>query len=353
MKKVIIESPYKGSFKEIERNENYARQCLKDSLNRGEAPFASHLLYTQVLSDHDLKQRNQGINAGYHWGSKADFVAVYIDYGISAGMADAIEYYDKKGMEIVYRNIGKTEIEPISIVTFMWNDKPYRTKFDHTHVNRFFKMIDKNVTIPHRKICITDNEQGIDDSIETYKLWQNPCPRYAQTNENKPNCFYRIKMFDPAIEEIVGKRFVWMDLDAIVLDNIDNLLCDTANLKMWKVDGERMPCNGSFVMHKVGTRPELFQKFRAQQIHPVTGLKVAGMVGSDQAWIATQLTEAEQRNTFGMKDGIYSYRCHIKKMLDHGEKFPKDAKIVFFHGKENPWDSKIYHAYKWIQEAYS
>ena len=44
MRRVIIESPYAGFVK---RNEDYARECLRDSLMRGEAPIASHLLYTQ------------------------------------------------------------------------------------------------------------------------------------------------------------------------------------------------------------------------------------------------------------------------------------------------------------------
>ena len=52
--RVIIESPYSpGSPENIE----YARRCLFDSLLRGESPFASHLLYTQVLDDTDSKQR--------------------------------------------------------------------------------------------------------------------------------------------------------------------------------------------------------------------------------------------------------------------------------------------------------
>src|SRR5690606_24498929 len=45
---VIIESPYSG---DVERNTEYARSCLLDSLRRGEAPIASHLLHTQVLED--------------------------------------------------------------------------------------------------------------------------------------------------------------------------------------------------------------------------------------------------------------------------------------------------------------
>lgn len=86
MKKVIIESPFAG---DVKRNIEYAKLCLKDSLNRGEAPFASHLLYTQVLNDEISEERELGIKAGFEWGNVADLRAFYIDYGISPGMKKA------------------------------------------------------------------------------------------------------------------------------------------------------------------------------------------------------------------------------------------------------------------------
>lgn len=60
---VIIESPFAG---EVEENIKCARQCLRDSILRGEVPFASHLLYTQegVLDDDDPYERELGINLG-------------------------------------------------------------------------------------------------------------------------------------------------------------------------------------------------------------------------------------------------------------------------------------------------
>jgi hypothetical protein len=63
MKKVLIESPYAG---DVERNEKYARACMRDCFERGEAPFASHLLYTQpgVLDDTLHHERALGIDAG-------------------------------------------------------------------------------------------------------------------------------------------------------------------------------------------------------------------------------------------------------------------------------------------------
>jgi len=104
MKRVILESPYAG---DVERNIKYARECLKDSLKRGEAPIASHLLYTQegVLDDLIEEERIWGINAGLAWKEVADLHVFYIDYGISNGMKYASEYAKSQNIKVEYRNI--------------------------------------------------------------------------------------------------------------------------------------------------------------------------------------------------------------------------------------------------------
>jgi hypothetical protein len=93
MKRVIIESPYAG---EIEANVAYARAAMRDSLNRGEAPIASHLLYTQpgILRDENTEERQWGIDAGLAWREAADLIAFYVDRGWSTGMLAARELYD-------------------------------------------------------------------------------------------------------------------------------------------------------------------------------------------------------------------------------------------------------------------
>jgi hypothetical protein len=86
MKLVIVESPFAG---EVERNIAYARRCIRDSLSRGEAPIASHLLYTQpgVLDDAIPHERQWGIDAGLAWHAAGGVTtAVYTDLGISKGM---------------------------------------------------------------------------------------------------------------------------------------------------------------------------------------------------------------------------------------------------------------------------
>lgn len=108
MERVIIESPFHGDTDaEAEQYAGYARRALLDSLRRGEAPFASHLLYTQVLNDAEPDERRDGIAAGLEWGRVADMTVVYRDYGVSSGMHVGIRSAERLGRRVIDRYIGK------------------------------------------------------------------------------------------------------------------------------------------------------------------------------------------------------------------------------------------------------
>jgi len=104
MRLVIVESPYAG---DIEANVEYARAAVRDSLSRGEAPIASHLLYTQpgILKDEVPEERQWGIDAGLAWRRVADATVVYVDNGISAGMEYGIKAAKDAGLPVEFRNI--------------------------------------------------------------------------------------------------------------------------------------------------------------------------------------------------------------------------------------------------------
>ena len=107
MIKVIIESPFAG---DIESNIDYARQCMRDSIMRGEAPIASHLLYTQddILDDDIPGERELGIKCGLLWGHHAEKTVVYTDRGISGGMQQGINEAKQLGRVVEYRSLGES-----------------------------------------------------------------------------------------------------------------------------------------------------------------------------------------------------------------------------------------------------
>ena len=102
MKRVIIESPYKG---DVELNVRYARACIRDSILYGEAPIALHLLYTQegVLDDNVPEEREWGISAGHVWRQMAERTVVYTDLGITDGMKAGIDNAYSVNRQVVFR----------------------------------------------------------------------------------------------------------------------------------------------------------------------------------------------------------------------------------------------------------
>lgn len=104
MRRVLIESPYAG---DVVGNLAYAKRCVLDSLSKGEAPIASHLLFTMdgILNDAVTTERNLGIAAGLAWRDVADMVVFYVDKGWSSGMMAARSLYDSEGRPYEVRTL--------------------------------------------------------------------------------------------------------------------------------------------------------------------------------------------------------------------------------------------------------
>ena len=52
-----------------------------------------------------------------------------------------------------------------NVICIKWGDK-----FGADYVNRLYKMVEKNLTLPHRFVCFTDNSDGILDGVEIRPL---------------------------------------------------------------------------------------------------------------------------------------------------------------------------------------
>ena len=125
MRLVIIESPYAG---DISANVEYARAAVRDSLSRGEAPIASHLLYTQpgVLRDEVPEERQWGIDAGLAWRHVSEATVVYTDRGMSKGMEYGIAAARAAGKPVEFRSLGVNQaLKPTTqSVTFRADARP-------------------------------------------------------------------------------------------------------------------------------------------------------------------------------------------------------------------------------------
>lgn len=106
--------------RELDRNVRYARAAMRDCLvNHGEAPSASHLLYTQdgVLDDTIPEERQLGIDAGLTWRHAAEKTVVYLDRGLSGGMKYGIKKALADGKTVVGRYLDPALLARLDIPT--------------------------------------------------------------------------------------------------------------------------------------------------------------------------------------------------------------------------------------------
>lgn len=113
---VIIESPFKGAY-DLNADEalDYTRRCCMDSMNRGEAPLASHLFYPisagGFLDDDVPEERDAGIWAGRQWLIAAQLVAVYADFGVTEGMQVGINRAQRKNVQVEFRSLASSDYD--------------------------------------------------------------------------------------------------------------------------------------------------------------------------------------------------------------------------------------------------
>lgn len=94
---VYLVSPLRGDYGS---NIEFARSCMLDSLKRGEAPFAPHILYTQVLDDTNAEDRARGMEAAEAWINACDVMVAYLDRGVSSGMRAEISAAHRIGLRV-------------------------------------------------------------------------------------------------------------------------------------------------------------------------------------------------------------------------------------------------------------
>ena len=225
--------------------------------------------------------------------------------------------------------------QPLHFVCWLWRNG-WNSVYDHRHVNRLQRMLKRCLTRPFRLICITDDPTGIE--CDTFPLW-DPLP--VVTAVGKPNCYLRLKIFDPETQAQIFASgvgsFVSMDLDCVIRNDISSLFQHGETFKACR--GYRSYINGSMWQLKLGAHADVWHDFnpavtpamlRATEFSPGIALS-----GSDQAWMSLKLAGCAR---WTETDGVAQYL----EMSSWSRRNPHPSmRIVFFCGRDKPWDPMI------------
>lgn len=221
-------------------------------------------------------------------------------------------------------------------------------KYSLDYVRRLRNMVNKNLTIPHKFICLTDraNYYAGQEDVEGIEFR----PAFI----TMPDSWCKLSLFHYWLNDYGYKgKALYFDLDVVIVDNIDKLV---ANDKIDKIevrkvennqgifkdvefekatfsiikDWTRPTYNSSMMIWEIGDYNYLHNRFRAYDIR-----KVDGRNRGDQDLITELLNEKGINvHTFSPKE-VKSYKCNN---LHRG--FVKPTKIVVFHGKPKPHEFK-------------
>jgi hypothetical protein len=237
-------------------------------------------------------------------------------------------------------------MEPLTFVSWRWAPPiGYRSQFSPETVYALREMLQKNYPHPHRFVCVTDQPDAL-RGIETIPLWRDLSDMPSPLGHSYPSCYRRLKVFAPDAGETFGPRIVSIDLDTVIVGDLTALFDRPEDVVLWgesDFPGRQHYC-GSMWMLKTGTRPHVWTTFDPLKSPALA--KRAGARGSDQAWLSYALGPKEARWT--RKDGVYSYRKDIAR---RGIDLPSDARIVFWHGKVDPWSHAAQNI-PWVKEHY-
>lgn len=234
-------------------------------------------------------------------------------------------------------------MKPVSVVCWLWRPhRTYRSQFGALHVNVLRRMVARHYPHPHRFICVTDMPRGLEPGIEIVSGLNDFAEIPSPHGAHNPSCYRRLRAFHPAAVKWFGKRFVTLDLDTVIVDDVTPLWDRPEDFVIWGETDPRSFYNGSMQLHTAGARSQVWTDFNPYR-SPMES-KRAGRFGSDQGHISHVLGKGEA--TWTTADGVYSFRVHLKRRPDL---LPPNARIVMFHGGTDPWMPRAQQL-PWVRE---
>jgi hypothetical protein len=241
----------------------------------------------------------------------------------------------------------------LTVACFFWLDPARKRSYQISpnDVLVWDRMIKRNLTIPHRRVCITHRPDLI-DFMDTLAI--------DPTKHVPGSCLVKLMVHRPGIEEVLGPRICTMDVDCVVTGNLDSVLDRKEKVVLWKnpnyeQGGKRGFYQGSMQLFDAGAMPELWQDLNNQTL----GLINRRFGGAEQAWISERLNATWpsegwewDKPHWTESDGVYGAGRLFNGKMGEGvqSELPANAKIVFTPGDRAPSQPEVQAAHPWIKE---
>jgi hypothetical protein len=254
----------------------------------------------------------------------------------------------------------------LTVCAVYWEDKARaatrQVQLTPEDVRIWDRMVGRNLTVSHRRICVTHRPDLI-DFMETMPL--------DMAKHVPGTCLVKLQAHKPGGVAKEGDRVLLMDIDCVVTGSLDPLVQRDEPAVWWKnpnfeVGGKRGFVQGSMQFFTVGATSFLWEDFDERAVAGrVNGAKVGTVPlnrrfgGAEQCWISERLNKAYPEAGWEWdiphwteEHGVYGAGRLFNGQMGKGvqSELPANARIVFTPGDRSPSQPEFMAAHPWARE---
>lgn len=194
----------------------------------------------------------------------------------------------------------------LNVVCIKWGDA-----FDPHYVNALKRGVERNLSLPHRFVCWTEDENGVEAECLPF------------THPEHKGWWQKVFLFEKRAD-MEGPR-LFFDLDTVIKGPIDDMAAAT-EFTMLRDFYQRDRAASGMLMIPDEFGEQVVERYLADPIAAQD--RCSGVLG-DGHWIDINV-ESKRFWQDDFPDKVISYKVHCQDRL------PRDASVICFHGRPRP-----------------
>ena len=212
----------------------------------------------------------------------------------------------------------------VNVLCMKWG-----TRYGPEYVNRLQAMVSRNLSLPHRFVCMADDFEGLNSKVEALPLPELVLPPGAPDRG-----WRKLFSFMPSVGDLEGVT-LFLDIDIVIIDKIDAFFehpGDFCIIRDWTLPW-RYTGNSSVYRYTIGKHTDVLDYFEANKA------EVCSSFRTEQGYL-TAREKLANRLVFWPEEWCRSFKRHCMPKgpmgLIKAPAAPAGTKIVVFHGHPKP-----------------
>ena len=225
-----------------------------------------------------------------------------------------------------------------NVICMKWGEK-----YSADYVNILFNMVSRNLSIPFRFVCFTDDPKGINEQVEVFDL-----PSLNLPNNIPERGWLKLTTFSKTLGDLEGKA-LFLDLDLIITGSLDELFEIEGDFLIIK-DFIRKDVTGNSSVYRfeIGQHEDVIENFK----NNFTDIK--NKHRNEQEYLSAFM-DKKNLLSYWPEDWCKSFKKHCihkgLKQFFYPPELPENTRIVIFHGKPNPPEAIAGKSGKWYRKV--